>query len=174
MSFLSTIFAKKPIGITEPLYTALVEWGRDPWFYTTAKVPDTIDGRFDMISLMVSLVLIRLEREGDAVQGFGQRLIETFITDMDRSMREIGVGDLSVGKHVQRMAEAFLGRLGAYRTALMAEAEPEALAHAVARNVYRNDKAETLPLTIKIKLILAYLATRDPSDVAHGKLGLLP
>ncbi len=174
MSFLTNIFAKKSTSLTEPLYSAIVDWARAPWFYTAAKVPDTIDGRFDMIALMVSLVLIRLEREGEPVQGFGQHLIETFITDMDRSMREIGVGDLSVGKHVQRMAEAFLGRLSAYRTALMHEAEPKTLADGVARNVYRSDTADTSLLIEKIRIILAYLAKLDPGDIAHGKIGLLP
>ncbi len=174
MSFLTNLFSKKTTGLTEPLYNKLVDWARTPWFYTIAKVPDTIDGRFDMIALMVSLALIRLEGEGEAVQGFGQHLIETFVTDMDRSMREIGVGDLSVGKHVQRMAEAFLGRLGAYRTALMDEAEPTILAEAVTRNIYRSDTADTPLLIAKIRLIFAYLAKLDPGDIAHGKIGVLP
>ena len=173
MAFLANIFSRKSNDLTEPLYTALVDWARDPWFYANAKVPDTIDGRFDMVALMVSLALIRLEPEGASVQGFGRHLIETFVADMDRSMREIGVGDLSVGKHVQRMAEAFLGRLGAYRTACADGADEAALASAVARNVYRSDTAVAADLAQKVSQILAQLKNLDARDVLAGKIGPL-
>ena len=96
------------------LYAAIVAEARRPKWYLAYGVPDTIDGRFDMVSLVLSLVLLRLEREGrdaDAV-----RLTEAFIADMDGQIREIGFGDLSVGKQVGGIMALLGGRLGALRS----------------------------------------------------------
>ena len=88
---------------------------RHPVAYAEWGVPDTLDGRFDMITLHTFLVLDRLKGEDRA---FRQELVDEFFRDMDRSLREMGVGDLSVGKKVRKMAEVFYGRLAAYDKAL--------------------------------------------------------
>ena len=117
----------------DALYRAVVAVAREPRWYTAGAVPDTLDGRFDMVVLILSVVLLRLEREPGA-EAAVVALTERFVADMDGSLRQIGVGDLGVGKQVGRMVGALGGRLGAYRGAF-AGAEP--LADALMRNLYR-------------------------------------
>ena len=117
----------------DALYRDAVAIAREPRWYTAGAVPDTLDGRFDMVVLVLSLVLLRLEREPGTEQAI-VGLTERFVEDMDGSLREIGVGDLVVGKQVGRMIGALEGRLGAYR-GVLAGAEP--LADALTRNLYR-------------------------------------
>lgn len=131
-----TRFARQaPVGDT--LYRAVVAAARTPEWYVEGEVPDTVDGRFDIVALMLGLVLLRLEREGGAQAQFSADLTERFIADMDGSLRELGVGDQNVGKHVGRMVSALGGRLGAYRDALAEHAPATALSEALQRNVYR-------------------------------------
>lgn len=117
-----------------PLYNQLVTAGRDPDWYLAGGVPDTLDGRFDILSALMALMLIRMEREParDARQG-AALLTELFVDDMDGTLRQIGVGDLVVGKHMGRMMGALGGRLGAFRAALGDDA---AMRAAVTRNIF--------------------------------------
>jgi cytochrome b pre-mRNA-processing protein 3 len=117
----------------DALYRAVVAVAREPRWYTAGAVPDTLDGRFDMVVLVLSLVLLRLEHEPGAETAV-VALTERFVADMDGSLRQIGVGDLGVGKQVGRMVGALGGRLGAYRNVF---AGTEALADALTRNLYR-------------------------------------
>jgi len=118
----------------ELLYLEIVRQARQPAFYARFGVPDTLDGRFDMIVLHAVLVLLRLKAEGAVGEALGQALFDVLFADMDRSLREMGVGDLGVGKRVKQMGKAVYGRLAAYDAALAAgETELEA---AVARNLY--------------------------------------
>ncbi len=106
--FLSRIIdrlSRKP-DASQVLYERIVAAARQEVFYAQWAVPDTVDGRFDMIALHLFLVLDRLKGEGPAVEAFRQVLTDTFFQDMDRSLREMGVGDISVGKKVRKMAEA--------------------------------------------------------------------
>jgi cytochrome b pre-mRNA-processing protein 3 len=119
----------------DSLYRAIVAIAREPRWYTAGAVPDTLDGRFDMVALTLSLVLVRLER--DDATDTTVALTERFVEDMDGSLREIGVGDLVVGKHVGRMIGALEGRLGAYRAALRGD---EPLSEALVRNLYRGER----------------------------------
>jgi cytochrome b pre-mRNA-processing protein 3 len=137
VSILKRIFGKdEPRARLMPLYGALVAAARQPDWYVDGQVPDTLDGRFDMVAAMLSLLLIRLEAEGDACASESVQLTEIFVDDMDGQLREIGVGDVVVGKHIGRMMGALGGRLGAYREAL---AEGGDLAGALVRNVYRGE-----------------------------------
>src|SRR6185369_17559638 len=111
-----------------------------PIFYAAYGVPDTIDGRYDMIVLHAILVLDRLKSAGGEGNEFAQRLTDYLFSDMDRSLREMGVGDLSVGKKVRRMAEVFYGRAQAYRPALE-RLDEAALAEALYRNVFAGSGA---------------------------------
>ena len=86
-----------------PLYDAIVRAARQPHWYVEGQVPDTLDGRFDMVSTMLSLVLLRLEALGEPAREPSARLTELFVTDMDGQLRQHGIGDLVVGKHVGRM-----------------------------------------------------------------------
>lgn len=123
------------------VYGAIVAAARRPGLYADWGVPDTVDGRYDMIILHSVLVLDRLSGEGEAARDFAQGLTDEVFADMDRSLREMGVGDLSVGKKVRRMAEIFYGRAGAYTPALRA-GDAEALALAIWRNVFAGEGPE--------------------------------
>ena len=101
-------------------------------FYTDWQVPDTLDGRFDIIVLHMFLVLSAVEKNAE----FCRALSELFFADMDRSLREMGVGDTGVGIRVKNMAQAFYGRLKAYGK--QAIGDETALAEALRRNVWRD------------------------------------
>jgi cytochrome b pre-mRNA-processing protein 3 len=121
-----------------PLYNAAVARARQPYWYLDGAVADTIDGRFDMLSAILSIILFRLESEGEAGQVPSVMLTELFIADMDGQLREEGVGDVGVSKQVGNMLSALGGRLTAYREGLMPGGD---LAAALTRNLYRG----TLP-----------------------------
>jgi cytochrome b pre-mRNA-processing protein 3 len=117
-----------------PLYAALVAKARDPSWYREGGVPDTIDGRFDMVAAMLAIVLLRFEREGAAAASEAALLTETFVEDMDGTLRELGIGDVVVGKKVGKLMGALGGRIGAFRDGLEGAGDFEA---AVARNIFR-------------------------------------
>lgn len=122
----------------EALYIRVVRQSRKPVFYEEYGVADTIDGRFDMIILHVFLVLRRLKVEGEPTDSLGQALFDAMFVNMDSSLREMGVGDLSVGKRIKRMATAFYGRVEAYDAPLIA-GDRAALSDALARNLFRGE-----------------------------------
>jgi cytochrome b pre-mRNA-processing protein 3 len=135
MSFLHRIFGgRTERAALEPLYGAIVAAGRDPGWYR-AGVPDTLDGRFDIIAALLALVLLRMEEEGAAARRPTVLLTEVFIDDMDGTVRQMGIGDQVVGKHVGRMMSALGGRLAALREAGDDQA---AFAAAVRRNVFHD------------------------------------
>jgi cytochrome b pre-mRNA-processing protein 3 len=117
------------------LYGMIVAQARAAPFYRNYGVPDTVNGRFEMIVLHAVLLLRRLESEPAALRRFGQGLFEHFCADMDGSLREMGVGDLAVPKKMHKIGEAFYGRQAAYAAALAAP-DIAPLAAALARNVF--------------------------------------
>ena len=122
MSLLQRLFGDpRPRAALEPLYQAVVAVARDPAWYLEGGVPDTLDGRFDMVAALIALTLVRIEAEGEPGQAPGVLLTEVFVDDMDGTMRQIGVGDYVVGKHVGRMVGALGGRLAAFRSAVAGE-----------------------------------------------------
>ncbi len=137
------LFTRKPherAGFA--LYGAAVAAARQPDFFAGLGVPDTLDGRFDLVSLHVALLIRRLRRDADpAGPKLAQAVFDAMFADMDVNLREMGVGDLVVGKRVKRMWEAFHGRAAAYEAALDA-ADAAALAEALSRNIWRG---ETVP-----------------------------
>lgn len=126
-----------------PLYAAIVARARQPEWYREGSVPDTFDGRFDMVASILALVLLRLEREGEATRRSQVLLAETFVDDMDGVLRQMGVGDLMVGKHVGKMMGALGGRLTAYRDALAGGGD---MSLVVRRNIFRDDAAPDAPV----------------------------
>lgn len=128
-------FRRNPVrDAAERAYGLVVEQSRRPEFFTSLGVPDTLDGRFEVICLHAFLYLRRLKAEGAPAAVLGQRFFDTMFADFDRSLREIGTGDLSVGRQVKRMAEAFYGRVRAYDDGL--DGDDAALRAALARNLY--------------------------------------
>ena len=114
-------------------YTRVVERSREPAFYAGWGVPDTLDGRFEVLALHVFLVLNRLKRETGEAQVFAQELFDTMFADLDGALREMGAGDLGVGRRVQAMAKGLYGRIAAYERGLGDEAEMMA---ALRRNLF--------------------------------------
>jgi cytochrome b pre-mRNA-processing protein 3 len=160
----SRFFAKdKPRP--EALYAAIVAAARQPRFYAEWGVPDTIDGRFDMIVLHLYLVLDRLRPEHFE---FRQALSETFFADMDRSIREMGAGDLSVAKKIRRMAEAFSGRVEAYEQAR--KEGHAALEQALTRNVYAGQQGNVSALRDWVDAAVEVLGKQTPEDIISGQV----
>lgn len=134
--FLNRLFSRNPHGdAAHALYGIAVARAREPYFYASLGVPDTLEGRFEMITLHVYLLLRRLKAERDATaDGVAQALFDLMFADMDRNLREMGAGDLGVGRRVKTMAQAFYGRVSAYDEGL--EADDASLSAALTRNVY--------------------------------------
>ncbi len=131
------------------LYGIAAAAARAPLLYEAYAVPDSFDGRFDALVLMLFLVLDRVERDttlsGEEADELRRLLLELAVADWDRALREAGVGDLGVGRHIKRMMTAALGRMTAYGNACGADAErggEAALAAALARNVWRREAVE--------------------------------
>jgi len=149
------------------LYAAAVAQARAPDFYTDFGVPDTLDGRFDLIVLHVHLLCRRLAREGAAGASIAQALFDAMFKDMDRNLREMGVGDPSVPRRIRAMVEAYYGRVKAYEAALAAGGA--ALAEAIARNVYgRPPEAGTSPPSGAAALAEYARATAAALDAADA------
>ena len=129
-------------SIASALYGAIVAQARNPVLYAKLGVPDTVDGRFEMVVLHTVVFLDRLHREGETGKAIGQRIFDLHCADMDRSLRELGIGDLGVPKRMKKMAEGFYGRAGAYGAAIAANDEA-GLAAAIARNVFRGAESTT-------------------------------
>ncbi len=156
------------------LYCAAVAAARAPAFYAELGVPDTFDGRFDLVGLHVFLLIRRLTALPPPGPDLAQAVFDAMFHDMDMTLREIGVGDMSIGKKVKKMWEAFHGRSAAYAQAL-AEADPMALEAALARNVWRGKAGpgQTAPLARIARAIDANLAAQPLEGFVAGKAGFL-
>lgn len=116
------------------LYGAIVDQARKPGFFASRGVPDTLDGRFETLALHAFLVLKRLKSDRPATADFAQALFDAMFADLDRGLREMGAGDLGVGRRVKAMASGFLGRVQAYESGLAGG--EAALRGALRRNLY--------------------------------------
>ncbi len=125
----------------DELYGAIVAQARKPAFYRDYGVPDTVQGRFDLIVLHLVLLIDRLGRGADVGRGIGQRLFDVFCRDLDDNLREMGVGDLAVPKRMRGFGEAFYGRQAAYLAAFAAADERE-LEKALRRNIFADADAD--------------------------------
>jgi cytochrome b pre-mRNA-processing protein 3 len=155
-------------------YAAIVERARTPLFYTNWGVPDTLDGRFEVLTLHMFLVLHRLKQEHAATAVFAQALFDTMFADMDRSLREMGASDLGVGKRVREMAMALYGRIAAYEKGLAQEA---ALAPGLRRNLF----GTAAPSQAQLAMAAAYLrrqaealAAAPAAQLLAGRIGFAP
>ncbi|RZJ44424.1 MAG: ubiquinol-cytochrome C chaperone [Brevundimonas sp.] len=123
------------------LYELAVRQARDPGFYTALGVADRIDARFELYTLHVLLLTMRLKDEGTEQGGdAGQQLFNTYVSALDHTLRELGVGDISVGKKMRKLGESLYGRMTAYEQPLR-DGDADALAAALARNVLETETA---------------------------------
>ncbi|MER2604959.1 MAG: ubiquinol-cytochrome C chaperone family protein [Siculibacillus sp.] len=176
------LFGRRFDDETIDLYGSIVAEARRPVFYLAFGVPDTVTARFDMIVLMTALVLNRLETEPHetekprrgappTVRERGRRLIDLFFTEMDRALREMGVGDVGVPKRIKKLASAWNGRFLAYDAALRAENADE-LTAAISRNVLAEveDRSGAAPLARFALAARAALAAAPITEVLAGRI----
>lgn len=164
-----SLFRKDPTAkAAAALFAANVEQARRPAFYEFFGVPDSVEGRFEMVALHVYLSLARMKAAPEA-RRTAEAFSRAFFANMDDSLREMNVGDLSVGKRVRRMGEALYGRIGAYDGAIAVEASPGALAQALARNVYESaDAAIAAPLAAYVQAAAAALGAQPVGRLISG------
>lgn len=171
MSLLNRIFgSRRPRDAMIPLYRGIVERGRDPQWYAEGGVPDTKDGRFDMIAAILAVILLRLEVEGEVHAAESALLTELFVEDMDGQLRELGVGDIVVGKHIGKMMGALGGRLTAYRDGFGADGDADG---ALRRNLYRGEEPSDAELSFtaeRLRRFIAALAQEHAQAIAGGTL----
>ena len=137
------------LSYVDKVYGIVVDQSRQPVFYRELLIPDNIDGRFDVLTLHMFFIFSRLRNEEQIAADFSQSLFDTMFVDMDQSLREMGVGDLSVGKRVKDMGKALLGRIEAYDKAFSAEYSD--IEDTIVRNIYRGDPPDLKQLGRLIK-----------------------
>lgn len=171
VSLFSRLFGKRSDDNAElrPLWHRIVELSRDPAWYAECRVADTVPGRFDAITLVLCAVLLRMERD-PALIPTSARLTELFVDDMDGQLRQSGVGDIVVGKHIGRLMSVLGGRLGAYRDAL-ASADDAALTEAIDRNVSLDDGGDPAPVAARFKALAQRIAALPADRVLAGVIG---
>jgi cytochrome b pre-mRNA-processing protein 3 len=152
------------------LYTKAVATARLPDFYRAFAVPDTIEGRYEMIVLHVVLLLRRLRQPGEHQKRLAQALVDYMAADLDRSIRELGVGDLSVGKFMKRLGEGLYGRAAVYDKALDT-GDKGALAEALLRNIYDGEGPDDRILAAFAAYVEnqhAHLSAQPIASIAEG------
>ncbi len=149
-----------------PLWHRVVEVAREPQWYAKGGMVDTVPGRFDAITLVLSLVLLRMEAS-EATRGQTARLTELFVSDMDGQLRQSGVGDVVMGKHMGKLMSAFGGRLDAFRAGLAAT-DDSALIGAIERNMTLIDGADPAAIAGEMRHMAASLAAVSDADLIAG------
>ena len=157
--------------MTRDVYANVLVCVRQPKFYEKYGVPDTFDGRFDLMVLFIFLVFQRMLEEGrDEALHFNQALFDVCFEDMDQTLREMGIGDMGVPKHMRKMMKAFNGRMHAYEQALT----DGDLAAALRKNLYGSaleaDEKKIAKMEVKALEILAFLKIQDMDAILSGKI----
>ncbi len=136
-----SLFRPKPVERDAlELYSKAVDQARQPVFYTDLGVVDRIDARFEIYTLHVLLLYVRLRHENERGAALAQKLFDHYVSALDNVLRELGVGDVAVGKKMRKLGEALYGRMASYEKAL-SEGDREALVLSIARNVYETEDA---------------------------------
>jgi len=152
------------------LYGTIVAQARAPAFYQIYGVPDTVNGRFEMVVLHTVILLHRLRAEPALMGPLGQAIFDMFCNEMDATLREMGVGDLAVPRSMRRIGEAFYGRQAVYEAAFAAE---PALATALGRNVFgiaTESTAGAERLAAYVLEAVRHLAAQDTAALGRGEL----
>lgn len=159
--------------ITTAIYSGIVAAARQPVFYSDHGVPDTPLGRFELLSAFMVLFLHRMRDEERAGSDLAQDVTDMFFSDLDRSLRELGIGDIGIPKRVKRLARMFYGRATAYGAALDT-GDRSALADALARNIAPEDKnwAGAGPLAEALNAVFDRLCAQDAGEFLRGRIDL--
>ena len=169
MNLISRLLHRRPDPreALRTLWHEVVRTSREPEWYAHCGVADSVDGRFDMIAVVLAQVLLRME-QSPALAPQSALLTEWFVADMDRQLRETGVGDLMVGKHIGKLMSALGGRIGALREA-MGQSDA-ALASVLARNVALVADAPRFALAVRVRALANDLAALDDAALLAGQL----
>lgn len=174
-ALIKSFFAKDPLKAQgESLYAQIVAQARQPRFYTEWGVADSVDGRFDLLLIHAFLVMRRLNAIGPQGQALGQSLFDVMFLDMDRALREMGVGDMSIGKHVKKMAEAFYGRVAMYEAGFL---DPPMMEAAIRNNLYRGQDGQDGAVTVLATYIRAqdeWLKNMTDKSLMAGRVAFKP
>lgn len=172
---LQRLFGKNPAREAgRDLCIVVTRAAREPAFYGPGRTPDTFEGRFEVVTLIASLVLRRLAGRGEQADRTSQALFDTLFRSFDQALRDVGVGDLSVGKRIRKMAEAFYGRAGAYRLALDND-DAAVLLEALSRNLLAGVEAEegfAETLTAFVRAAVESLDHLPDSELLAGRMTL--
>lgn len=152
------------------LYRTIVAQSRLPDLYQKYAIPDTVDGRFDCLVLHMALVIMRLQDAGRQGALLSQHLFDVMFRDMDLNLREMGVGDMSIGKHFRRMSRAFNGRVRAYEDALRQEGN-DLLGQTLEKNLYRKtDNGKITEMADYMRAQMRFLTGQGLENILAGKL----
>lgn len=173
MTLLQRLFSpvRDPRDELRPLWSRIVALARAPEWYRDCGVADTLEGRFDMVSAVLALVLLRMEGE-PVLAARTAPLTEIFVEEMDGQLRQSGVGDLMVGKQIGRLMATLGGRVGAYRAAL-AVGDDE-LEQAVHRNITLADESRSQPVATRLRALALRLADTSDAALLAGDLAEVP
>ena len=169
---LDRLFRTRPALVAgRVLYARAVEGSREPALYSGLGAPDTVEGRFELYSLHVVLLLDRMKGQGEPAADVSQALFDTYVQGLDHALREMGVGDLAVGRKMRKLGEAFYGRCKSYETAFAALPDEGPLEALVIRTVYA--EADVTPAPRLVAYVLrqrAALAAQALERLAAGEV----
>jgi len=170
MSLLQRLFGKSQDDHAQvrPLWHKVVALARDPAWYAEGGLADTVPGRFDAITMVLALVFLRME-QAPALRIPSARLTELFVSDMDGQLRESGVGDPVMSKHMGRLMSALGGRIDAYRTA-MAQPDDAAVIAAIERNMTLGEAAKPARIAADMRALTARLAMLSDQALLSGEI----
>ena len=161
--------AKPAAGPARGLYVGAVSRGREPALYERMGAPDTVEGRFEILTLHLILLIDRLDRHEPAEAHARQALFDVYVHDLDGALREMGVGDLAVGKRMRRLAEAFYGRAKAYEAAFESLPDQTQLRALIARTVLDGAvDADPTALAAYVALCRVALADCEAASLVAG------
>ena len=157
------------LGPAERLHASAVAVARAGKIYALMGAPDSVEGRFELLTLHVILLVERLKAEGGAGEGLRQALFDTYVSHLDGAMREMGVGDLAMGKRMRKLGEAFYGRAAGYAAAFSLLPDVTQLKSILARTVFEGVEADASPLTDYVIRTRAALAAASPERLLAGE-----
>jgi cytochrome b pre-mRNA-processing protein 3 len=162
---LDRLFRPRPaLAAGRALYARCVDQSRDPALYAELGAPDTVEGRFEVYSLHVVLLLDRLRGHGEAPAEVSQALFDTYVKSLDHALRELGVGDLSVGRKMRKLGEAFYGRCKSYEAAFQALPDEGPLQALIIRTVYAEAAVGPAPRLVAYVLAQRAALAAQPLD----------
>jgi cytochrome b pre-mRNA-processing protein 3 len=173
---LDRLFRPRPaLNAGRSLYLRAVEQSRSSALYSDLGAPDSVEGRFEIYSLHVVLLLDRLRGHGDLATEVSQALFDTYLKDLDHALRELGVGDMSVGRKMRKLGEALFGRARSYETAFQALPATELLEALLIRTIFADADAAGAPrLAAYVTAQRAHLAAQDLDRLLAGEVDWRP